>query len=115
MPSHEGTPDRVYFVELLIDEEIRAAVADRFELMRDVSANDPFYALKREIRVQRFLGYDFVRYGVDDVGIRITRQTAADTGGADSGRRPGLCERTPGADYHLGRVRGIPVARSRRN
>ena len=75
----EGTPDRVYFIELLIDEEIRATVAQWFGLMHDVAPDDPFYALKREIRVQRFLGYDFVRYGVDDVGIKVSRQTAADT------------------------------------
>ena len=39
----QGPPDRVYFVELLIDEEIRAAVARRFGLMDDVAADDPFY------------------------------------------------------------------------
>ena len=75
----EGTPDRVYFIELLIDEEIRIAVAQRFHLMEDVSPDDPFYALKREVRVQRFLGYDYVRCGLDDIGIQIDRLAVHDT------------------------------------
>jgi uroporphyrinogen decarboxylase len=29
--------------------------------------------------VQRFLGYDYVRWGVDDVGVKIDRQAVADT------------------------------------
>jgi uroporphyrinogen decarboxylase len=77
--GRKGTPDRVYFIELLIDEEVRAAVAERFDLMAGVAADDPFFLLEREIRVQRFLGYDYVRMGVDDVGIRAPRRTAADT------------------------------------
>jgi uroporphyrinogen decarboxylase len=75
----EGTPDRVYFIELLIDDEIKAAVAERFDLMTGVGPDDPFYSLQRDIRVQRFLGYDFVRCGLDDVGITAGRLKAADT------------------------------------
>ncbi|MHC4180838.1 MAG: hypothetical protein ACYSWU_25340, partial [Planctomycetota bacterium] len=75
----EGTPDRVHFIELLIDEEIKAAVAERFALMADVRADDPFYLLKREVRVQRFLGYDYVRCGVDDVGVTIDRLSVDDS------------------------------------
>jgi uroporphyrinogen decarboxylase len=75
----EGTPDRVYFIELLMDEEVKAAIAERFELMDGASPDDPFYPLDREVRVQRFLGYDYVRCGLDDVGIQIGRLKAADT------------------------------------
>ena len=75
----EGTPDRVHFIELLIDEEVKAEVAARFELMQETAPDAPFYAWRREIRVQQFLGYDYVRCGVDDVGIKIDRHAAADT------------------------------------
>ncbi|TVS21081.1 MAG: hypothetical protein EA424_00700 [Planctomycetaceae bacterium] len=75
----EGTPQRVHAIELLIDEEIKATIADRYGLMEDVSPDQEHYLLQREIRVQRFLGYDYVRWGVDDVGIRIDRLTADDT------------------------------------
>jgi uroporphyrinogen decarboxylase len=75
----EGTPDRVYFIELLIDGEIKSAVAGRFGLMDDVSVDDPFHDLQRDVRVQRFLGYDYIRCGIDDIGIKIDRLSAADT------------------------------------
>jgi hypothetical protein len=75
----EGTPDRVYFIELLIDDEVKAAVAQRSGLMEGVAPDDPFRLLKREIRVQRFLGYDYVRCGLDDVGLPLDWTTAADT------------------------------------
>jgi uroporphyrinogen decarboxylase len=83
----EPSPERVYAIELLVDEEIKAAVASRFGLMDGVAPDDPWYVLKREVRMQQFLGYDFVRWGVDDVGIKIARQTAADT--ADLARSGG--------------------------
>jgi uroporphyrinogen decarboxylase len=86
----EGTPDRVYFIELLIDDEVKAAVAQRFGLMEDVAPDDPFRLLKREIRVQRFLGYDYVRCGLDDVGLALDWTTAADTA---------LLERQGGRQY----------------
>ena len=75
----EGTPDRVHFIELLIDEEVKEVVAERFGLMGDVDQADPFYMLQREVRTQRFLGYDYVRCGVDDIGIKIPRLTVDDT------------------------------------
>jgi uroporphyrinogen decarboxylase len=75
----EGTPQRVHFIELLIDEEIKAAVARRFDLAADLEPDDPFYWLKREVRVQRFLGYDYVRRGVDDVGVKIERLSVDDS------------------------------------
>jgi len=75
----QGTPQRVYFIELLLDEEVKAAVAERFGLMEGVDADDPCYPLKRDLRVQRFLGYDYVRCGADDVGVKIDCLAADDT------------------------------------
>jgi uroporphyrinogen decarboxylase len=75
----EGTPRRVHAIELLIDDEVQVAVAERFGLARDLDSDDPFHALKREVRVMRFLGYDYVRSSVDDVGVKIDRLAADDT------------------------------------
>ena len=83
----EGTPRRVHFIELLLDEEVKADVAERFQLMEDVEPDDPHYLLEREVRVMRFLGYDYVRCGVDDVGIQLNRLATADT--AALGRQGG--------------------------
>ena len=67
----EGTPRRVHFIELLLDEEVKADVAERFQLMEDVEPDDPHYLLEREVRVMRFLGYDYVRCGTGDMGIQL--------------------------------------------
>jgi len=77
--KREGTPDRVHFIELLIDEEIKAAVAERFSLVDDLAAGDPNYSREREVRVMRFLGYDYVRCGTDDLGITVNREATVDT------------------------------------
>ncbi len=75
----EETPERVYFIELLLDEEIKQAVASRFGLVGDVDRTDPFYLQKREIRVKRFLGYDYVRCGLDEIGMPFDWVSATDT------------------------------------
>ena len=77
--SRQGTPDRVYFIELYIDAEMKQAICERFGLAEDLNPNAAHYALKREIVLQRFLGYDYVRCGVDEVGITIERMAAQDT------------------------------------
>ena len=107
----EGTPDRVHFIELLIDDEVKDALVERYGLMMGVVPDDPHYLLEREWRVQRFLGYDFVRCGVDDVGIKIGKLAADDTAelARAGGRR--YYRRAPRADHHLGRVRGLSLAR----
>ncbi len=75
----EGTPRRVHFIELLLDEEVKQAVAERFHLLEGIEPSEPFYELRREIRVNRFLGYDFVRCGLDEIGIPLRWSAAPDT------------------------------------
>ena len=57
----EGTPKRVYNTELFVSKEIQAAVCERFDLLGSLDINDPFFFEKRQIEVQRFLGYDYVK------------------------------------------------------
>ena len=85
----EGTPQRVHVIELFLDEEVRAEIAARFNLLDGLDEGDPHYLFEREIRIQRFLGYDYVRCGVDDIGIQIERKSAEDTAGLkrSSGRK----------------------------
>lgn len=56
----QGTPKRVHFLELFEDVEIKDAVAARFNLENGLDHNDPAFAWKREIVIQKFLGYDAV-------------------------------------------------------
>ena len=74
-----GTPDRVYNIELFLDREVQEAIGLRYGLLGDLDRGDPFYELERNMRVQRFLGYDFVRCGLDDIDMPLNRATVADT------------------------------------
>ena len=42
----EGTPERVHFIELLIDEEIKETIAERFDLVANLDPAGTFYIQK---------------------------------------------------------------------
>jgi len=75
----EGTPKRVHHIELYLDAEVQDAVSKRFGLLDGLDSADPLFTLKRSFRVQQFLGYDYVRCGLDNVLWEFRRQTATDT------------------------------------
>jgi uroporphyrinogen decarboxylase len=79
--ERKGTPRRVHHIELFLDWEVQEAVCERFDLLADLNADDPHFDLKREVRVQRFLGYDYVRQGVDrgSVEMPLHRIAVSDT------------------------------------
>jgi uroporphyrinogen decarboxylase len=92
----EGTPKRVHYMELFLDAEVKTALVQRFGLDEGLPKDDPFYQWKREIRLQRFLGYDYV-YGVAGVGFpRTTDMQIDDTSQteANRGRRSWVSEGT---------------------
>ncbi|MBN2448995.1 MAG: hypothetical protein JXR77_01315 [Lentisphaeria bacterium] len=74
-----GTPARVHLIELFLDGEIKDAVCARFGLLPGVRQGEPFYLERREVAVQRFLGYDYVRAGVDGLAFPLHRAVAEDT------------------------------------
>jgi len=59
-----GTPDRVYFMELFHDGEVRDAIAQRFDLTGPFDPNDPAFERRKTIAVNRFCGWDYVVAGV---------------------------------------------------
>ncbi|MBI3947636.1 MAG: uroporphyrinogen-III decarboxylase-like protein [Armatimonadetes bacterium] len=75
----EGTPRRVHHIELLLDAEIQTAVCERFGLLAGLDPFDPFYAQKRLVAVQRFLGYDYVRCGLEGMAWPLNRAEVEDT------------------------------------
>jgi len=75
----EGTPDRVYVIELFLDAEVQAAICERYDLLTGLDPGDPFFAQKRLVQLQRFLGYDYVRVGLDDLTMSFSRASVADT------------------------------------
>ena len=60
----KATPDRVYFMELFHDGEVRDAIADRFDLVDGLDPNAPNFARLKTIAVNRFCGWDYVVAGV---------------------------------------------------
>ena len=62
--TRKGEPERVHPIELFLDAEVKDAVCERFDLTADLDRGDPWYEQKREIALQRFLGYDYVLAGL---------------------------------------------------
>ncbi len=75
----EGTPSRVHNIELFLDPEVNDAVADRFDLTSSLDRNADDFAYRRYVAVQRFLGYDYVRFGVENMDWPMHRGITEDT------------------------------------
>ncbi len=79
--ERKGMPKRVHHIELFLDGEVQEAICQRFGLLEGLDEGDPHFALKRQIRIQRFLGYDYVRQGADNLEMPLRRIETADTAG----------------------------------
>jgi uroporphyrinogen decarboxylase len=77
--ARQGTPKRVHFLELFLDEEIKQEICTRYDLLEDLSEDDPFFTQKREIAVQRYLGYDYVLCGLEGLDMPMNWLVAQDT------------------------------------
>jgi len=75
----EGTPKRVHYAELFLDPEVQTAICRRFGLLEGLDRGDPHYGRHRYIRVQRFLGYDYVRVGCKGLGLPKARLVVEDS------------------------------------
>lgn len=75
----KGTPARVHHIELFLDGEVQEAVCQRFDLLDGLNPNDPAYPLKRQVAIQRFLGYDYVRCPVQGLEIQFNYHQTNDT------------------------------------
>ena len=72
--ERRGTPRRVHNIELFLDWEIEEAICTRFGLLAGLP-EDTWFRQKRAIAVQRFLGYDYVRQGVEGLEWPLKRST----------------------------------------
>ena len=75
----DGTPQRVHHLELFLDAEVQDAICARYRLLDGLDGADPFYDLNRQVTIQRFLGYDYVRCGLDGWEMPLNRTTIEDT------------------------------------
>ena len=74
----EGTPRRVHYMELFLDGEVKEALCERFGIDAGLSPDDADYALKREIAIQRFLGYEYV-YAALEFSMPLHHVATADS------------------------------------
>ena len=77
--QRQGTPEFVHFQELFLDEEVKNEIIRKFALANGSGPDDPFAKQKQEIRLQRFLGYEYVVAGVEGLELPLKFKTTADT------------------------------------
>jgi uroporphyrinogen decarboxylase len=77
----QGTPSRVYNLELYEDKEIKDRICQIYGIGGSLDPADHHYDLRRDIAVQRFLGYDAVVCQVDWPGFPRHRLSATDSTG----------------------------------
>jgi uroporphyrinogen decarboxylase len=78
----QGTPDRTFFIELYLDEEMKDAIGARFRLFDHLNPADPLYAVQRMVPLYRFLGYEAVRFKIGEtVWKKVADVTSQDTAG----------------------------------
>ncbi|HOX37167.1 MAG TPA: uroporphyrinogen decarboxylase family protein [Candidatus Brocadiia bacterium] len=75
----DGTPERVHYIELFLDWEIQEAICARYRLLDGLSSDDPAFHYKRQLRLERFLGYDFIRCGVEGMAFPMNTMQTDDT------------------------------------
>ncbi len=78
----QGTPKRVHNIEIYLDAEVKPVACQRLGIPHLVD-DDPVAYYRREIALQRALGYDYVGAGVDGVGLTFHWLNAQDTAGAE--------------------------------
>ena len=77
--ERRGTPERVHYIELFLDEEIQDAICDAFPVLDGLDSAAPAFQWQKQVALQSFLGYDFVRAGLLDLAFPMERLTASDT------------------------------------
>ncbi|MEW6751083.1 MAG: uroporphyrinogen decarboxylase family protein [Candidatus Latescibacterota bacterium] len=75
----QGTPARVHCYELFLDGEVQTAIALRYGVVDGLDPADPWFGWRRQIAIQRFLGYDYVSAGVDGVAMSFHYAATPDT------------------------------------
>jgi len=83
----KGTPERVHVIELFLDSEVQQDICGRYDVLGGLDPDDEFWPQKRQIALQRFLGYDYVRQGLDGFVMPLKRSAVDDV--ADLAREGG--------------------------
>ncbi len=74
-----GAPRRVHHVELFLDPEVQDAICARYGVDDGLDKDDDAYPMRRQIALQSFLGYDFIRCGAENVALTFHQHQTPDT------------------------------------
>ncbi len=74
-----GTPARVHNIELFLDGEVQEAICGRFNVLDGLDPGAPEFQYRKAIAIQRFLGYDHVRCGVEGFEMPLKHIQTEDT------------------------------------
>ncbi|MBN2309684.1 MAG: hypothetical protein JXR94_11965 [Candidatus Hydrogenedentes bacterium] len=85
--DRSAMPSRVHHIELFLDAEVQDAVCRAFHLLDGLDADDPFFPQRKQVAIQSFLGYDYVRMGLEGMEMPLHNLAATDT--ADLSREGG--------------------------
>jgi uroporphyrinogen decarboxylase len=77
--TRQGEPGRVHPIELYLDAEVKDAICARYDLGAGLERGDPWFEQKREIALQRFLGYDYVLAGLEGLEMPYKEVVTDDT------------------------------------
>jgi len=77
----EGTPNRVYNIELFLDPEVQDLLCARFGLLDALDPSDRYFPHRKQICLQSFLGYDFVRWSLERQEWPLFYDAVNDTAG----------------------------------
>jgi len=61
----QGEPERVHHIELFLDPEVQDAVCEGFGLCKELDRGDRYFGHRKQIILQSFLGYDYVRWSLE--------------------------------------------------
>ena len=75
----QGAPDRVHHIELFLDVEMQDAVCARFGVLDGLDPGDRYFPHRKQILLQSFLGYDFVRWSLERQEWPLHYDKAQDT------------------------------------
>jgi len=77
----DGAPERVHHIELFLDGEVQEAICGAYGVGREPDPADPYFTEQRQVALQSFLGYDYIRCGVDRFEMPLHNETTDDTAG----------------------------------
>ena len=77
--KRKGTSKRVHFIELYLDGEVQNDLCQRYDLLAELNPTDDFYELRKQVVLQRYLGYDYVTCGLENLPMPTAGTQIEDT------------------------------------